>query len=474
MKSRIEFPFARLVYESEFIREEIYLFDDLTHIKAVFKTNSLRINGGYFTYLRKLIRRYIKEHNYKDYERSINYIYNYDAVFNFENKDGKWVQNVYKYDLKQAYYNYFCKLFNDRLIQRYFEKLVDYMYNSVKKRHDLMTKKELRRIAIGMLLKGSKTYNYEVFDKKKNDWVLKDYVEIKNKTALWNKIQYDVVKALADVANKYIGKENWYVIWVDCIITASTIDEKTLQKMNEELKEKIGTYIRLKGTTEIVDSDFKSRYIKINNNLVEKINFNYFSKHYIIDIIKKTEQSYDEISNENILKPRVENAITVSYEDIKRHEAIVYTNELDIYLDIYELFETGNVRYLTKEDLEFIEKAKNSQVINKHKIENGIKNEDEDLSYKNGVEVLLEKKQEENKEDYETIRMKKRLAQKLEKMLTLYQGHSKWFEYKRIGEKIDFNEIYRYSIDDIKRIIEIYNGLLEAKRCGYKNMQRVW
>lgn len=460
MKSKIDFPVARLVYESQFIREEIYLFDDLTYTKSIEKTNGLKVNGGYFTYLRKLIKRYMRKHNYKDYKFSINYIYNYDAVFKFENRGEKWVQRAYKYDLRQAYYNYFRKLFNNRLIQRYFDRLVDDMYNSVKRRHDSMTKKQLRRIAIGMLFKSSKTYNYEVYDSRKNDWVLKDYIEIKNKIALWNKIQYDVVKALEEVANKYVGKENWYVIWVDCIITANVIDDETLQKMNKELKEKIGTYIRLKGETEIVDSDFRSRYIKINNNLVEKVNFEYFSKHYIAKMIEQS--SVEEINNENILKTKVENAITTTG---KKGE-VINTNELDEYLDIYELFETGNVRYLTKEDIEFIEKAKNSQA-DKHKIEN-----EGDLSYKNGVEVLLEKKQKKNEEDYETMRIKKHLAQKLQKLLTAYQGHSKWFEYKKRYERIDFNEIYRYSIDDINRIIDIYDTLIQMRQCDFKNLQR--
>ena len=77
------------------------------------------------------------------------------------------------------------------------------------------------------------------------------------------------------------------------------------------------------------------------------------------------------------------------------------------------------------------------------------------------------------KRSYKEELIKEKLIKKLKKLLYYYQGHSKYFEYKIIDEKIDFNEIYRYSIDDIKRIIEIYKIQLEAKLCGYKNSQRL-
>jgi hypothetical protein len=144
---------------------------------------------------------------------------------------------------------------------------------------------------------------------------------------------------------------------------------------------------------------------------------------------------------------------------------------------------------LTKEEYEFIESVRNFQT-NESNNEIIINNKNEDINDCNNEDEILfegfmkenepkkkskkEVKTKQNKEDnYETLRIKRQLAKKLEKLLFYYQGHSKWFEYKIIGEKIDFDEIYRYSIDDIKRIIEIYELQLEAKLCNYKNSQRL-
>ena len=74
---------------------------------------------------------------------------------------------------------------------------------------------------------------------------------------------------------------------------------------------------------------------------------------------------------------------------------------------------------------------------------------------------------------YKEELIKEKLIRRLKKLLYYYQGHSKWFEYRFVDERIDFDEIYYYSINDIKRIIEIYKVLLEAKICGYKNSQRL-
>jgi len=76
-------------------------------------------------------------------------------------------------------------------------------------------------------------------------------------------------------------------------------------------------------------------------------------------------------------------------------------------------------------------------------------------------------------ENYKEELIKVKLIKKLKKLLYYYQRNSNYFEYKTLGEKIEFNEIYRYSVDDIKRIIEIYELQLEAKICGYKNNQRL-
>jgi|GEM_PF-1952350 hypothetical protein len=483
MNKDFKIPFARLVYHGDFIDEEIYLFEDLTYMKSVYHISKIRVNGGYFVYLKKLIKDYMKRHKIKDYDKKYNYIYNYEAKFNFVKENDVWVQTIYKYDLRQAYYYYFRKLFNNRLIQRYFNKLVDYMYSFVKNRHDKKTysKKSIRRMVLGMLFKSEKEYSYEIYDEEKQNWIFIEKIIIKNKTPLWNKIQYDIIKALEEVCNKYIGKENWVMIWVDCIYTTKLLDFDTLNMINKELKEKINTCIRFKGSEKVVDREFKNNYITIGNQVVAKRYFNYFSKTYILDRIE-----YEDGYSENMLKPKIENEITIPVESIKKHEAVIETNEIDVF----ELFETGNVRYLTKEEYDFIENVKNSQ-INKNNNEvvvNISENEDID-NYDNEDEILFEgfikenktkivnkkevKIKQNNENDYEIRMIKRQLAKRLEKLLYNYQGDSKWFEFKVIGERIDFDDIYRYSIEDIKRIIEIYELQLEAKMCGYKNSQRL-
>ena len=482
MSRNFKMPIGRLTYSSDFIEEQIYLFDDLTYMKSVYYINKMKVNGGYFVYLKKLIKEYMEKHNIKDYDKKYNYVFNYYAKFNFIKENNMWVQTIYKYDLRQAYYYYFRKLFNDRLIQRYFNKLVDYMYFFVKNRHDKSTynKKSIRRMVLGMLFKGEKDYTYEIYDEERQNWVFVEKVNIKNKTPLWNKIQYDIVKALEDVCNKYIGKEDWIMIWVDCIYTTKLLDFETLNKINKELKEKINSCIRLKEVNKVVDTDFKSNTIKISEQTISKRYFKYFHKSYILDRIE-----YEDAYNENILKPKIENEITIPVQNVSKKDAVIETNEIDIY----ELFETGNVRYLTKEEYEFIESVRNFQtnegnneiiINNKNEDINDCNNEDEILFENFMKENELKKKSrkevktKQNKEDdYETLRIKRQLAKRLEKLLYYYQGHSKWFEYKVIFEKIDFDEIYRYSIEDIKRIIEIYELQLEARMCGFKNSQRL-
>jgi hypothetical protein len=321
-KEKMNEIIGRLIKRSVFYDEIIYIYSDFTtHLEKQYK---IKLNIRYLTYLKKLIRDFMIQNKIQDYEKGNNYLINENFEFNFQNENGIWKQKIYCYDLKSAYYNYFLKLFqNNKLIIRYFKMFLNDLYLSFKKKK---SKKQLKLIALGMLFKELDTYIYEEW--VENKFKFKEIIEVRNETALWHKIETDIVNVLKEIANRYLLND-WVLIWVDCIYTSKEIDNETLEKINNELGEKINSVIRLKKETYIVDKAISDKYVFIDNIQFAKSNFNFLdlSSYY----------------NEKII-------IT----DIKKFEAVIETNEIDIFY----LFETGEIRYLTSEEIEFINEVK--------------------------------------------------------------------------------------------------------------------
>ncbi|MFZ8845830.1 MAG: hypothetical protein ACO2O6_01345 [Candidatus Hydrothermia bacterium] len=313
---------GRLIKRSVFYDEIIYIYSDFTtHLEKHYK---IKLNTRYLTYLKKLVKEFINENRIENYQRGNNYLINENFEFNFQNENCIWKQKIYCYDLKSAYYNYFLKLFqNNKLIIKYFKMFLNDLYLSFKKKK---SKKQLKLIALGMLFKELDTYIYEEWSE--NKFKFKGIIEVKNETALWNKIETDILNALKEVASKYLLND-WVLIWVDCIYTSKEIDNETLKKINDELVEKINSVIRLKKETYIIDKAISDKYIFIDNIQFAKSNFN------LLDL-----SSY---YNEEMITT-----------DIRKFEAVIETNEIDIFT----LFETGEVRYLTSEEIEFINEVK--------------------------------------------------------------------------------------------------------------------
>jgi len=314
---------GRLIKRSVFYEEIIYIYSDFTtHLEKYYK---IKLNIRYLTYLKKLIKEFMIENKIESYKKGNNYIINEDFNFNFQKENDVWKQKIYCYDLKSAYYNYFLKLFgNNKLIIRYFKMFVNDLYNSFKRKK---LKKQLKLIALGMLFKEIDTYIYEEWEG--NRWKFKKIIEVKNETALWNKIETDIVITLKEIATKYL-LNNWVLIWVDCVYTSNIIDNETLEKINNELKEKLNSIIRLKKESYIVDKAISNKSIFIDNIEFTKNNFNFLDLSSYIN----------------------ENEIVIA--DIKKFEAIIKTNEIDVF----KLFETGEIRYLTEKEIEFINEVK--------------------------------------------------------------------------------------------------------------------